>query len=110
MACVCKAPKLAPWKMGGGSRGWTPPFRLAGRRTKSPEVLGERVTPLGQRLGGKWDCGQSEQAPARARVLQPRDGWREKLVDVRPQCPLQGASGREHAWRLQEEAQNPPGR
>lgn len=42
MACVCKAPKLAPWKMGGGSRGWTPPFRLAGRRTKGLEVLGER--------------------------------------------------------------------
>lgn len=52
----CKAPKLAEWRMEGGSQGWTPPFHLAGWRTKSPEAPGEKEghTPraeVGQQMG-----------------------------------------------------------
>lgn len=111
MAYVVRRPS---WQSGGwkeGPRAGHHRSALQAGGPKAPRPLErKRVTPLGQRLGSKWDCGQSEHAPARVQVRQPREGWLETLPAPPPQCPLQGASGREHAWLLQERAQAPPGR
>lgn len=112
MAYVVRRPS---WQSGGwkeGPRAGHHRSTLQAGGPKAPRPLErKRVTPLGQRLGSKWDCGQSEHAPARVQVRQPREGWLETLpAPPPPQCPLQGASGREHAWLLQERAQAPPGR
>lgn len=80
MAYVVRRPS---WQSGGwkeGPRAGHHRSALQAGGPKAPRPLErKRVTPLGQRLGSKWDCGQSEHAPARVQVRQPREGWLETL-------------------------------